>query len=309
MKKTILKLAVSGVLFYFIFSKLDFEVFVQNFSKFDLRFIPIVIGLLVLNYVISSIRWKKLLIHTNGDKISVAFLTKLYFIGSFFNNFMPTSIGGDVYKVYELGKKIGSKADALSSTFMERFTGMIALVLISYVGLVQTLPFWESQLPQFVTSNIYYLWLIRISVFFGFWIGSIVAFFLLKLLSKKIGVARKVYSSLLAYQGQWSVLTVSFLTSFLVQFMSILTQYFIFLALGVHLPAYYSLFVFPLITLASFFIPSLNGVGVQDALYINFLALAGVNYELALSGSILYHLFRLLISLVGGVLYAFTKND
>jgi len=62
-----------------------------------------------------------LLIHEKSNEVSRLYLFKLYFVGAFFNNFMPTSIGGDVYKVYKLGKKIDSPVVGFSSVFTERF--------------------------------------------------------------------------------------------------------------------------------------------------------------------------------------------
>ena len=149
----ILKILISGILFYIIFSKIDKDVLLNNFGLLDKRFIPLLVGLIVANYYVSSIRWKFLLVHKNSENITVKYLTSLYFIGSFFNNFMPTSMGGDVYKIYALGKKIGNNADAFVATFMERFTGMIALILISYFGLVDTLDFLLSLLPNYILSN------------------------------------------------------------------------------------------------------------------------------------------------------------
>jgi len=77
----------------------------------------------------------------------------------------------------------------------------------------------------------------------------------------------------------------------------------------VKLPIFYAFFVFPVITLAGFFIPSLNGLGVQDVLYISFMGQVGVSESLAISASVLYHLSRLIVSLVGGVLYAMGKGE
>ena len=140
-----LKVVVSISLFYFLFSNIDVNSLITNFQLLDKRYLPLIFLLIVLNYVVSSIRWKQLLItkdKTTKNNISVRYLTSLYFIGSFFNNFMPTSMGGDVFKIYALGKKIKDNALAFTSTFMERFTGMVVLVLISYFGLVKTLDFW-----------------------------------------------------------------------------------------------------------------------------------------------------------------------
>jgi uncharacterized membrane protein YbhN (UPF0104 family) len=104
-------------------------------------------------------------------------------------------------------------------------------------------------------------------------------------------------------------LVYALISSFAIQFLAIFTQYFAFRAIGVKIPVDYALFVLPVITLAGFFIPSLNGLGVQDALYIQFFGMIGVPTEIALSASIVYHLFRMAVSLIGGALYAAGKAD
>mgnify|MGYP000035334764 FL=1 len=79
--------------------------------------------------------------------------------------------------------------------------------------------------------------------------------------------------------------------------------------MGVNSPLDYALFIFPVITLISFFVPSLNGLGVQDALYMQLFLVVGIPAEISLSASIIYHLLRLFVSLFGGVLYALGKSD
>ncbi|MFZ5424759.1 MAG: lysylphosphatidylglycerol synthase transmembrane domain-containing protein [Patescibacteria group bacterium] len=309
MKKTIIKISISVILFGIVLFNIDKNSLITNISKMNIAYIPLLIGFLVTNYLVSSVRWKKLLIHKDSHKVSVKYLAKLYFEGAFFNNFMPTSVGGDVYKIYKLGKKLGSTAHAFSSTFMERFTGVIALVLISYVGLFTALGTFISLFPTDITSNELLLTIVKVLLFAGFWVAAFAGFIGLKIISLRVNKIKKIYDALMEYRGRYAVLGWAFLTSFIVQFLAVFTQYFIFKALGVDLPLMYSLFVFPVITLASFFIPSLNGLGVQDTLYIQLFTLIGVNKELALSASILYHIFRLLVSLIGGVIYAFNKEN
>jgi len=291
-KKLLLKICVSVILFSILLWNSDTKNLLVTIKLLDLRFIPLILLLLILNYVVSSIRWKSLLsIYENTSQVSTGYLTNLYFVGSFFNNFMPTSIGGDVFKIYKLGARINNTSHAFASTFMERFTGIVALLLISCISLINMLG------------------VKGILLFVGFWVAVIAGFVALKALSTRFSKPAKIYAVLLQYKGKNKVLLIAFLTSFIVQFLAIFTQYFIFLALGVRLPLFYSLFVFPVITLASFFIPSLNGVGVQDALYVQLFQVVYIIPELALSASILYHLFRLGVSLIGGVLYAAGKAD
>lgn len=290
-KKFILKLVVSVGLVGIILWKVDRRGIIESIRSLDFRYVPLIFGFLILNYVVSSFRWKLLLIHKNSEHITVSYLTSLYFIGAFFNNIMPTSMGGDVYKIYRLGKKLDCTVDAFSATFMERFTGMIALVLISIVGLTQVFGF------------------LGILAFVGLWVGFFAGLWVLKFFGGRYKKLKKIYDSLVIYKGRKKVLLWAFITSLAVQIIAIATQYFVFLAVGIHLPVAYSLFIFPVITLAGFFIPSLNGIGVQDALYIQMFSVVGVTTAVSLSVSILYHVFRLGTSLIGGMLYAMGKDD
>jgi hypothetical protein len=291
-KKTVIKIGVSLILLGIILYKVDKRQLIENISRMNPWFIPLIIGLIILNYFVSSIRWKKLLIHTDTSHVSVKYLTSLYFIGSFFNNFMPTSVGGDLYKAVKLGKKLGNATDAFTATFMERFTGVVALVCISSAALVKLLGIWG------------------IVIFLAVLAGIPIGYKTLELVSKKIKKLQKIYDSISAYRKTPKVLVVAFLTSFIVQLCSIFAQYFVFAAVGAHFSPFYAMFVFPVIILAGFFIPSINGIGVQDALYIQLIAqpIPGISADLALSASVLFHLLRLGVSLIGGVLYAVNKD-
>lgn len=306
--KTLLKIIISVGLFALILHTVDLKSVAGNFKLLDPRYIPLIVLLFFLNYFVSSIRWKFLLIYRKSEEVSVWYLTALYFMGSFFNNFMPTSIGGDVYKVYRLGKKIENTPAAFSATFMERFTGMMALVIISYFGLMKTLNFWIGMLPESMLASRFLVGAFKFLVLFGFWIAAALGFLALKFLAKKIGVFKKVYDAMVAYKDHKTVLLNAFITSFAVQVVAILSHFFVLKAIGVDVPIFYALFVFPVIFLTSFIIPSLNGMGVQDFLYIQFFTAVGVSADLALSASIIYHLFRVFVSLIGGVLYAVEKS-
>ena len=303
-KKFLIKIVVSSVLVILLFTKIDTKSLFNNIVLLNWKYVPLIISLVILNYVISSVRWKYLLIHKNNENASLRYLISLYFTGSFFNNFMPTSVGGDVYKIYKLGKKIGSNSDAFTATFMERFTGLISLVFISMIGFIGVVVRYNS----FVGNDMY-----KIAGVSGMFLLVFVFSFLLFL--KTINILRpkfkrisQVYDSLYIYKDRKDVLGVAIISSFIVQFLAIFSQYFIFVALGKNLDIFRTMFIFPVITLATFFIPSLNGIGVQDFLYKfsnNFLF---ITEPVAIAGSILYHLFRLFVSLIGGILYATNKD-
>ncbi|MEZ6255833.1 MAG: lysylphosphatidylglycerol synthase transmembrane domain-containing protein [Patescibacteria group bacterium] len=297
--KTLLKVFVSLFLFWFLYytGKLDLTLVIKALNTFKPFYAALVIVFLVLNYVISSFRWHVLILE-GADKVKVTELIRYYFIGSFFNNFMPTSIGGDVYKIHKLNKKIGNMPHAFSATFMERFTGVLVLVLLAYIGLL------GSSSTVFDLIHPKYQLIVKLMFYVGFWVCLVGGFFVLKFAASRHSKLAEFYSIMRVYFTKKSILFYAFVTSLIVQLLGIFTQFFIFKGLGVNLNVLYSLLVFPIITLASFFIPSLNGLGVQDLLYERLF----IGVTLAITASLLYHFFRLLVSLIGGILYAFEKN-
>ena len=290
-KSVVIKLAVSVGLFAFLFSNVDVGELLSKLKTADIKSILLAVLLLILNYVVSSVRWKKLLIFPNSKKMSLGYLTALYLTGSFFNNFMPTSVGGDVYKVLKLGKKIDSKTNAFTATFMERFLGVIVLFLISTVSFIKLLG-WASLIAAITLI-----------------ISTYISLYALKFLSKRYKIVKNIIDSVKQYKNQPRAIYAAFLASFLVQILAIFSQYYVFVSLGLHPAIIYSMFALPLITLAGFFIPSLNGIGVQDALYVSMFSVVGISAESALTASVLYHILRLVVSLIGGVLYAFGLDE
>lgn len=289
-KKFLLKLLISIVLIVVIYFKVDKNSLFYSISKLNLYFLPLIFFLLIANYIVSSIRWKKLLsIYGEYKEVSLFLLVKLYFIGAFFNNFLPTSIGGDVYKAMKLGGYIKERSKAFASTFMERFSGVVILVIFALYGILSTFGMYG------------------VLLLVGFCVVSVCFYFALEIIGKKFSKLKKFTDALFEYRNKKSVVAYALITSVFVQIFSILTQYLIFIALGAQISLGYSFFAFPVIILASFFIPSQNSIGVQDILYASFFSSVGVPLEIAVSASIVYHLVRLLTSLIGGVFYAFSK--
>ena len=296
--KLSLKLIVSfGLVLYLILTfdiSRSWEVILKsNFFYFIISFIFI-----ILNYIFSAVRWKFLVL--SEEKLSVWLYIKLYFIGSFFNNFLPTSIGGDAYKILKLGEKIDSKTDAFTATFLERFLGMLALLTFSLYGI---LSFSNVDLSTFILGFVFI-----IGGFFGFLMFYPKFRFDHKFFNKIFSILDKIHSSFMRYKKFPQILLVSLISSFIVQFFSIMSQYVLFQAVGFQIPLDFAFFAFPIIFLSGYAIPSLNGLGSQDFLYQKFFNSIGVVSETILAASVLYHLARFLVSLIGGIFYIIDRK-
>jgi uncharacterized protein (TIRG00374 family) len=88
---------------------------------------------LFVGIIASAARWSAYL---RALEIPLRFSTvlRLYFVGTFFNSFLPSGIGGDAYKGVRIGKRLGRYTPGFASIFLDRFAGFIALAAIGLFG-------------------------------------------------------------------------------------------------------------------------------------------------------------------------------
>lgn len=88
---------------------------------------------LFIGIVVSAARWSAYL---DALEIPMRFATtvRLYFVGTFFNAFLPSGIGGDAYKGVRIGKVHGRYTPGFASVFLDRFAGFVALSVIGLAG-------------------------------------------------------------------------------------------------------------------------------------------------------------------------------
>ncbi len=102
-------------------------------GKVGLPVTGIVFLIMLLSITISTYKWDIILqVHRIYFKFNA--LHKYYFIATFFNNFLPTSIGGDGYRIYKTLDNQISKSCAVLAVLMERVSGLVALILIGSVS-------------------------------------------------------------------------------------------------------------------------------------------------------------------------------
>lgn len=302
--RAIIRFVVSSGLVLILLLKIKPGMVASQIIQFTPSYIFPILILFFLNYSLSTFRWKMLIIHGGNERVTFLYLLRLYFSGTFLNNFLPTSVGGDLYKVYRLGRMTGSLVHSFSATLMERFTGLVVLLMISWVGLIISAQYWIHILPSEIADSEF--------TELGFYAGLVIlvpvistaGFYSFQALSRKFDRIEKIYRSIMQYRKRNKLLFWTLATSLIVQLLGISTQYLVFVAMGIKLSLPFSISVLPLITMAGVFIPSLNGIGVQDFLYIHCFKAAGIPMETALAASVAYHIFRMVASLPGGVFFA-----
>lgn len=91
------------------------------------------LALYLLMCVISAWRWRVLLRAQNVD-MPLKMLTASFLVATFFNNFLPSNIGGDVVRIGDTARAAGSKTLAATVVLLDRGIGLLGLILVAALG-------------------------------------------------------------------------------------------------------------------------------------------------------------------------------
>jgi uncharacterized protein (TIRG00374 family) len=253
---------------------------------------------------ITAIRWKTLLA-TQNVRLGTGTITSSVLIGFFFNNFLPTTIGGDVFRTYDIAKKgnipIGTSASVI---LVERFSGVVSAGIYAIVALFlgfTTIGGQSLIIPIiifFVIITIIGIFLLNPSILR---LGKLFnRFAILRKVKEKL---RNVYDTLRSFRQFKIVLVKILIYSFLLQFSVILNYYFISRALGIDLGLVAFIFISPIVATISMIPISIGGIGLRENTLVFILISMGVGSEVAGIHSLLVFFMLILIGIIGGIIY------
>ena len=138
---TILKVAVTVAGIAFVFSQVDLAEAGRLLLGARLGWLLFAFLLVNLGLVVRAFRWFLLL---RGLQVQISFrrLVALYFVGNFFNAFLPTSFGGDVMRVVEVTRDVPAEI-ATGTVILDRLTGLLMLFAMALLAL----PFRPANFP------------------------------------------------------------------------------------------------------------------------------------------------------------------
>ncbi len=300
MKKRLLfaaKLAVSAALLMYLFQIVDLRALLARFQDAKLGFIVVAMVMLLFQSAISARKWH-LLLWVDRIVMSYWFLLKTYIIGTFISLFLPTSFGGDVYRVFAARDVNRDLAKSTSSVLFDRFTGLFALLSIASISYL-VLPLGPHDLPLF-----------------ALYIAGVISFIAMTsqrtinwLRSFKIGLVRKgtkVLDSFNTYRSSGRVLTHVLALAFLFQLNIVIINKVYSLGLGIEVPFSKLLVIIPLIYLTEMLPISINGLGVRESAFVYFFGLIGNSREEGLALSLLVIGMRYVMGMLGGTLLVMT---
>lgn len=295
---TLARIAVSAALIVWILRKAPLGEVLEALRSADLRFVLLALALNPLGYWSSVSRWR-LLIRSQGGDAPFGFLVRSFLVGVFFNNLLPSTIGGDAVRAYDTSRSGIGRASAVAIVIVDRFIGLLALILFAGVGLLLS-----GRLTDRVPAL--YGWVAGGAVVLG-WIAALL--FLPSrrapdLLARLGPRFKKVSDALFAFQGKGAVLAKAFGWSLILQTLVVLNGWLLSKALHVPISLPYFFLIVPLAVFVMMIPVSINAIGVRESVWAFFFAAFGVASATAVAVAWLDYGLVLIQALVGGAIYA-----
>lgn len=311
MKKSLwlsFRVIVSGILIVYLLYKVDIKSIFSSLNSANLFWLAVAFSLHIIAKLISGYRWQ-LLLTTQDIYIPLKTLIFSLLVGQFFNNFSPSTIGGDIVRAYDTSKYSKNAAISVTAILVERLTGFLALLLIAGVALVFGFHTIGDTFLLWVLIGFFSLILL---IFLGLFNPTlrrqIRRIFDFRGLSRIRGKIDKVYQALDLYKSERMGLLVTLLLGIGLHITAVAHYYLIGLALGLHVSVLYFFIIIPLVLLILLLPVSINGIGVRENAYVLFFGKIGVEASTGIALSWLGFGMILIVGVIGGIIYALRKS-
>jgi uncharacterized membrane protein YbhN (UPF0104 family) len=289
-----IRLAISVGLLAWLASRTDWVQVGEAFGGLRPEWWLGALGLYLLSQVVSALRWR-LLAGPLGFRQPLRQFAGYYFIGMYFNLFLPTAVGGDVVRAWYLDGGSGRRLAAFFSAFVDRCSGLLVLLALACVGMALCPVEVEPWIPWCV-------WGTAGCAAAGFCLLPVAARW-----TGRFARARRLWDSARLYLHHPPVLVLSTVYSLLVQVVNVVMVWMIGKGMGLSVPSAYYWVAVPMVTLLTMVPISLNGMGVREYSMVLFLKPLGVAAGTAVSLAFLWFAVYAAASLVGGGVYLFGR--
>jgi uncharacterized membrane protein YbhN (UPF0104 family) len=302
-----LKLLVSAGLLALLISRTDTARLWAQVRSASLPWLGAALALYCAMLLGSAWRWWLLL---SAQRISVPGqrLVASCLVATFFNNFLPSNIGGDVIRIRDTAAPAGSRTLAATIVLIDRGLGLLGLVLVAAIGATAAggltgspaapvSPLWlwvglalamGASAPAFLAPAGVGRLLQPLRVFHAEWVGARI---------------ERITDALSRFRERPTALAGCFAGAVFVQ--AVLVGYYVAVARGMHIqiPAAHLAVIVPVSFVVQMLPVSLNGFGVREATFSFYFTRLGLPLESALALSLVGAGLIMLFSLSGAVAY------
>jgi len=301
-----LKIVVSIVLLSLLFSKIDVAQLWAIARRASLPWFAVALAIYAVNMIASTWRWH-LLLSAQEVNLRRRWLLGSFLVASFFNNFLPSNIGGDVIRISDTARAARSRTLAATVVLMDRVLGLMALIFVAAVGASAAgavhpaaLPIWPIWLwagllagaaasaPAVLAPVGFSRLLQPLAVFHPEWVGS------------RIDTLIEILTRFRARPG---TLARCFATAVFVQGTMVLYYFAVTYALHLNVALSDIAVIVPISFVVQMLPVSFGGFGVREATFSIYFSRIGQPIESAIAMSLIGQALIILFSLTGAAVY------
>lgn len=295
------KAMVTFALVYWLYAQMETGATLEVVAGIEPGLLLLAVCLHCMVFILSALRWWLLLSTAN---VSLPFSRTLpsYYLGVFLNNFLPTSMGGDVARIVHLRLRGLSTKALISSSLVDRIIGLTVVIMIGACSVL------VSPMIPLDTDKTAALVVVAVAVLLSpFLLMTPHAVRLVNRFTEKYHGTRlrlailEIISLCQSYRRAGSVLLAAYSITVLMQCIVVFIYFLLGNGIGINIPLLTYFTIIPLVFVATSLPISIGGLGVREGALVGMLVATGVNSQLAISLSILYLIILWVASLPGAV--------
>jgi len=281
-------------------------------TQLDFSLLTIAIATHIIAFILMSIRWWLILV-SSGKQVLYKKASAAYYLGLFCNNFLPTSMGGDVIRIVKLRSDGLDTNQLIFSTLCDRIIGLLSIIVMGIIGLNFSTSIYESigyrsiVLTNIVSAMLFVLALAALN--------ARVRDIIIKFILNRLRLWNKLNNFLIfVHQNvetlkKSRILAKTILLSLVSQILIVLTYYYIAQSIHIDLELFEFVLIVPVVAVFTSLPISVGGLGIREGTMVVLLSAIGISTTNAVSISLLYLTILIMITLPGGIFMLSGKRD
>lgn len=279
-----------------LFTALPFDDISRAIKSVPPRVWPAALAMYMALHLVGVTKWR-LLVNSAGAELSFKTAVRAYYMGLFGNTFLPSIVGGDVVRAGVAMRAARSKSGLVLGSFIDRLLDIVGLAAVAGIGALLS--------PRALDGQSRRIFLMLGALLAAGGVGALVLLALIPVKRLPWKVRRKLVQVRRAVQATMQrpqALVGAFLLGMALQSLLTILNWWLGRVIGIEIPIYVWLFVWPLAKIAALLPLTQNGIGVREAAQAVLFAPFGVAATKAVATGLVFEVVLISGGLLGGVL-------
>jgi len=296
------KVAISAGLLGWLLGRSDLSQIWAGVGRLDALVLVGAAGIYFAAVVLAAIKWRLLL-----AEYPVRTLAAVTVIGNFYSIVLPGQIAGEIVKAYRLGKGRADAERIAASVVVDKFTGLLALVILGVAGINLT----ALRIPEPIVIGLTALLLAGFALMMSLRLGLMYVFArrACEAAGRVLPSRPSIPAHLFLFIDSWRdfigrplTVAASIALGLILQSLYIVVMVIIAAKIGIELKMADWLWVFAVVSMAVLLPLSLGGIGIREGAFVGVLGYLRVPPEHALALSLTIFALQILVASTGAVL-------